>query len=52
MFQNFEIFENGTNESIDLEAHLEPSRISAMELFCENSYRQKAFNNFRKNVPL
>ena len=37
LFQNFEIFENGTNESIDLESYLESNQIPTMELFCENS---------------
>ena len=33
------------------EAYLEPSRISRMELFCENSTRLKAVNYFCKKAP-
>ena len=39
------LFDNNIAEefSASSEAHLESSRISAMELFCKNGYRLKAF---------
>ena len=33
------------------EAYLEPSRTSAMNLFCENSERLKAAHYFRRKAP-
>ena len=33
------------------EANLEPSRISTMEIFCENSEQPLAINYFCKNAP-
>ena len=35
----------------NLQLHLEPSRKSTKEPFCEHSYRLLAVNYFRKNVP-